>query len=76
MRPGTRRDTLERMARTAWQGVGIDCVVAAASVVAVSAGDLTSWQGAGVLGASIGRTVLQVVATYVMARTRPPVGAG
>jgi hypothetical protein len=71
---GTRFDTIERMARTLWQGVGIDCLVAAASVVAVSAGDLSSWQGVSVVGASVGRTVLQVAAAYVMARYRPPAG--
>lgn len=74
-RPAPVDDAKNRAARTFWQGLLVDVVMAAAGAltIALSAPELTwskpYWIGVAVV---VGKTVLQAVTSYVARRVKAP----
>lgn len=68
-------DSVQRMLRTAWQGFGLDALVAVASIIAVSGGQLSTSSGWKIVGLSAGKTVASIIASWVHSRIRPATGA-
>jgi hypothetical protein len=62
------RDARNRAWRTFLQGLGLDVLVAIATLVVTLTQSPDAWQGWAVVGASLARTVAQAAASYVMRR--------
>lgn len=64
------RDAVNRAARTLWQGVGIDVLVAIALVLGTYFASADGWGAIewGVLSFSVGKSVVQAVVAYVTRR--------